>query len=64
MLGSYGPCTPALHEALKYVQMRLEKKWLARFISTTPFIDRNGENIIVWKREVGASVLHPASLLQ
>lgn len=49
-----GPCTLAFHEAPKHVQARLEKKWLARFMEGT---------LLVWKREVGASVLHPASLL-
>ena len=52
-----GPCTLALHEAPKHVQARLEKKWLARFL-----IGMEG-TLLVWKREVGASVLHPASLL-
>ena len=34
-----GPCIPAFHETPKHVWVRLEKKWLARLISTPEFID-------------------------
>lgn len=50
--GGYGgrlparPRTAVFREAQKHVRARLEKKWLAEFISTPEFIDRNGGSTI------------------
>ena len=50
--GGYGgrlparPRTAVFREAQKHVRARLEKKWLAEFISTPEFIDRNGGSTV------------------
>ena len=49
-----GPCTLAFHEAPKHVQARLEKKRLAKFISTKEFIDWNGGNTISMEKRGGS----------
>lgn len=46
--GAYGsrlparPSTPVFREAQKHVRRRLEKKWLADFLSSPEFLERNG----------------------
>ena len=64
--GGYGgrlparPRTPVFREAQKHVRARLEKKWLAGFMSTPEFIERNGGSILSVEKREGSQSATPS----
>ena len=64
--GGYGgrlparPRTPVFREAQKHVRARLEKKWLAGFMSTPEFIERNGGSTLSLEKRGGSQSPTPS----
>lgn len=67
--GGYGcrlparPRTPVFREAQKHVRRRLEKKWLAEFITTPDFISRNGGSLFKDGLKIKRTSTHSQSQL-
>ena len=72
--GQYGarlpprPSTPVLREIQKHVRARLEKKWLAEFMMSPEFVERNRDTRLSgsWDRKMSmkANQLSVSLLLQ